>query len=134
MALDTVSPVSSAANNQAAQITQQDFLKILLTQLNAQDPLKPMDNTAFVTQLAQFSQLEQTQQMSASISQLLAVQTAIQSVGLMGHTVSVLNGSLLASGQVTDISVSGNAPVLTVHPAAGTDITGVALGKVMDIK
>jgi flagellar basal-body rod modification protein FlgD len=134
MALDSVSTVSTKTNNQAASINQQDFLKILLTQLNAQDPLKPMDNTAFVAQLAQFSQLEQTQEMSASINQLLSVQTAIQTVGLLGHTVAVLNGSGSASGQVTDISVSGTDPVLTVHPATGADITGVALKQISDIK
>lgn len=134
MALDSVSTVSTTANNQAAHINQQDFLKILLSQLNAQNPLKPMDNTAFVAQLAQFSQLEQTQEMSTSINQLLAVQTATQSVSLLGRTVGVLNGANLTTGQVTDISVIGNAPVLTVHPASGADLTGVALKQVFDIK
>jgi len=133
MALNSVSTVSSAANAQA-HINQQDFLKILLTQLNAQDPLKPMDNTAFVAQLAQFSQLAQTQELSANINQLLAVQTAVQSVSLLGHTVSVASGGNVATGSVTDISVSGNAPVLTVHPASGTDLTGVALKQVFDIR
>ncbi|BBB70240.1 flagellar hook capping protein (plasmid) [Undibacterium sp. YM2] len=133
MALNSVSPVSSATNGQA-HINQQDFLKILLTQLNAQDPLKPMDNTAFVAQLAQFSQLAQTQELTASVNQLLAVQTAVQSVGLLGHVVSVVTGGATATGTVTDISVSGNAPVLTIHPTTGQDISGVALKQVFDIR
>ncbi|MES2933116.1 MAG: flagellar hook capping FlgD N-terminal domain-containing protein [Pseudomonadota bacterium] len=133
MALNSVSTVNSAANSQA-HINQQDFLKILLSQLNAQNPLKPMDNTAFVAQLAQFSQLAQTQEMSSSIKQLLAVQTATQSVGLLGRTVSVLTGATLTTGQVTDISVMGDAPVLTVHPTAGANLTGVALKQVLGIK
>ncbi len=133
MALNSVSTVT-ASGNQAANINQQEFLKILLTQLNAQDPLKPMDNTAFVAQLAQFSQLEQTQELSTSIKQLLSVQTATQSVNLLGRTVGVLSGNSLATGQVTDISVSGTDPVLTVHPSAGQDITGIALKQVFDIK
>lgn len=133
MALNSVPPVS-AATNQATSINQQDFLKILLTQLNAQDPLKPMDNTAFVAQLAQFSQLAQTQEMSTSIRQLLSVQTATQTVGLLGKTVGVSSGGSVATGVVTDISVSGTSPVLTVHPTTGSDMTGVGLSQVQEIQ
>lgn len=133
MALNSVSPVNSATSGQA-HINQQDFLKILLTQLNAQDPLKPMDNTAFVAQLAQFSQLAQTQELTASVNQLLAVQTAVQSVGLLGKVVSVVNGGSTATGTVNDISVSGNAPMLTIHPTTGQDISGIALKQVFDIR
>ncbi|MFZ6765890.1 flagellar hook assembly protein FlgD [Undibacterium sp. Di26W] len=133
MALNSVSPASSATSGQA-HINQQDFLKILLTQLNAQDPLKPMDNTAFVAQLAQFSQLAQTQELKASVDQLLAVQTAVQSVGLLNHVVSITNGGATATGTVIDISVSGNAPVLTIHPTTGQDISGIALKQVFDIR
>ena len=134
MALDSVSSVASTSNNQAASINQQDFLKILLTQLTAQDPLKPMDNTAFVAQLAQFAQLEQTQEMATNLNRLLAVQTATQTVGLLGHNVTVTNGSGTFAGQVTDLSVKGNSPVLTVHPTSGNDLTNVALSQVVDIK
>lgn len=133
MALNSVSTIS-ATGNQASQLNQQDFLRILLTQLNSQNPLKPMDNTAFVAQLAQFTQLQQTQEMATSIKQLLAVQTATQSVSLLGRTVGVLSGASLSSGQVTDISVIGNEPLLTVKPAVGADMTGVALKQVFDIK
>lgn len=130
MALDSVPTVASSTNS----INQQDFLRILLTQLNAQNPLKPMDNTAFVAQLAQFSQLEQTQQMVGSLNQLVSVQTATQTVGLLGKTVSLLNGNAFASGQVTDVSVSGTTPVMTVKPASGPDITNVARKQILDIK
>ncbi len=130
MPLNSVSTVSSTPNS----INQQDFLKILLTQLNSQNPLKPMDNTAFVAQLAQFSQLQQTQELSATVKQLLSVQTGAQSMNLLGLTVGVLNGSSIASGTVTDISLFGNEPVLTVHPTTGPDITGVALNQVIDIR
>lgn len=131
MALDSV-PATGATGN--SQINQQDFLRILLTQLNAQNPLKPMDNTAFVAQLAQFQQLEQTQQMVSGMNQLVAVQTASQSVSLLGRNVSLLNGTSLASGQVTGISVSGTTPVMTIHPASGADLTNVARKQILDIK
>lgn len=133
MALNSVAQVSQSGG-QASKLTQQDFLRILLTQLNTQDPLKPVDNTAFVAQLAQFTQLQQTQEMSSSISQLLAVQTATQSVGLLGRTVGVLNGASLSTGQVIDVSTIGNEPLLTVKPATGANLTGVALKQIFDIR
>ena len=41
------------------QLNQEDFLKLLTTQLSNQDPLKPMDDTQFIAQMAQFSSLQQ---------------------------------------------------------------------------
>jgi flagellar basal-body rod modification protein FlgD len=131
MSLDSVTPVNTATNN---HINQQDFLRILLTQLNAQDPLKPMDNGAFVAQLAQFSQLESAQQATASLNQLVALQTATQSVALLGKSVDVLGNAGFTSGQVTGLSVSGNTQTLTVHPASGADVTGVARSAVFNIR
>lgn len=131
MSLDSVNPVSTGTNN---HINQQDFLRILLTQLNAQDPLKPMDNGAFVAQLAQFSQLESAQQGVTALNQLVALQTASQTVALLGKSVDVLHNNSFTSGQVTGLSVSGTTPTLTVHPATGTDVTGVARKDVYNIR
>jgi flagellar basal-body rod modification protein FlgD len=131
MSLDSVTPVNTATNN---HINQQDFLRILLTQLNAQNPLKPMDNGAFVAQLAQFSQLESAQQTASSLNQLVALQTATQSVALLGKSVDVLGSTGFTSGQVTGLSVSGTTPTLTVHPASGADVTGVARGSIFNIR
>lgn len=131
MSLDSVTPVNTATNN---HINQQDFLRILLTQLNAQNPLKPMDNGAFVAQLAQFSQLESAQQTASSLNQLVALQTATQSVALLGKSVDVLGSAGFTSGQVTGLSVSGTTPTLTVHPASGSDVTGVARSSIFNIR
>lgn len=133
MALNSVNPVSSNTNP-AAQINQQDFLKLLLAQLNAQNPLKPMDNTAFVAQLAQFSQLQQTQEMTANLNQMLAVQTATQTFALLGRNVAVQSDTSFALGEVTDISFSGNAPLLTVRPSTGSDLTGVGLNQIFNVR
>ncbi len=131
MALDSVPPAAAGASN---QINQQDFLRILLTQLNQQNPLKPMDNTAFVAQLAQFSQLEQSLQMVSNLNQLNATQVASQTVSLLGKTVDVIKDNSFSTGQVIGISVGGSSPMLTVRPASGDDISGVARKEIFNIR
>ena len=56
-------PTSSATASSASSpddVTENDFLQLLVAQIQYQDPSNPTDSTTFVTQLAQFSQLEQT--------------------------------------------------------------------------
>lgn len=67
-----------------------EFLKILMTQLQNQDPLNPMDDKEFISQMATFSSLEQMMNMSNSIEQLVANQTispVIQYSHLIGKEV-----------------------------------------------
>ena len=90
MAISSVGSASSATNNlQANNLGIQDFLKILLTQLNYQDPMKPMDNQQFMAQMAQFTTLQQTQQLNTNIEHLINNQASLQSVGLIGRTVDI---------------------------------------------
>jgi flagellar basal-body rod modification protein FlgD len=59
---------STAVTPNSASTDQNMFLELLVTQLKNQDPTQPMDSTTFVTQLAQFQQLESTNNMAASVS------------------------------------------------------------------
>ena len=127
MPLDPVTNTTGTANLQAAGISQQDFLQILLTQLTDQDPLKPMDNTEFVAQLAQFSTLEQTQELSDTVTNSLATQTASQAVALLGRTVTTTTG---VSGIVTAIDFSGASPLLTLN-SSGQTSSGIALSQIV---
>jgi flagellar basal-body rod modification protein FlgD len=54
----------------ARDLGQEDFLRLLTTQLTAQDPLSPMDNNAFVAQLAQFSTVSGVTEMNAGVRRL----------------------------------------------------------------
>jgi flagellar basal-body rod modification protein FlgD len=90
----TRTTTSSSGNS----LGKDDFLKILTTQLSHQDPLKPMDDTQFVSQMAQFSSLEQMQNMNKS-SQLQAATSMIGKAvkaEIMGD-----NGAELVYGQVS---------------------------------
>jgi len=57
------------------ELGKDEFLKILMTQLQNQDPLDPMDDKDFVAQMATFSQLEQTMNMASSINKLVENQS-----------------------------------------------------------
>lgn len=116
------------ATSAATQIGIQDFLKILVAQLGNQDPLKPMDNQEFVTQLAQFTSLQQTQEMNNKLGSLLSAQASMQSVGLLGKTVDVLTDSgSAASGVVTDLSFSAGEPRITIDTGGKNYLTGISL-------
>src|SRR5690349_5974736 len=68
---------------------QNDFLKLLATQLSTQDPMNPMSDTSFIAQMAQFSALEQSKAMQSDLAQLNSDQQLSQTSALLGKTVTV---------------------------------------------
>ncbi len=134
MTIEAVGGGSSASGLQANSLTQQDFLKVLLTQLTYQDPMKPMDNQQFMAQLAQFSTLQQTQQLNTNIETLISNQSALQSVGLIGRTVDISTDNGNVTGTVMALALSGSSPLLTVKTAAGASLTNIGLGQVVNVR
>src|SRR5262245_34620567 len=72
----------------AAGMGKDDFMQLLIAQLQNQDPMKPMDDKEFITQLAQFSSLEATQKMTAQMEELTGSQMLMQAATLIGKNVS----------------------------------------------
>ncbi|WP_390342948.1 flagellar hook assembly protein FlgD [Variovorax boronicumulans] len=133
MAIDTVS-ASAGTNLRSSSLGMEDFLKILLTQLTYQDPLKPMDNQQFMAQMAQFTNLEQTQQLNTKIETLITNQAALQSVGLIGKTVDITTATGTASGTVSALSLSGAAPQISVRTTAGAVLTNISLSQITSVR
>jgi len=133
MAIDSVG-ASAATNLQSSSLGMEDFLKILLTQLTYQDPLKPMDNQQFMAQMAQFTYLQQTQQLNYSTKTLITNQAALQSVGLIGKTVDINTQSGTASGTVSALSLSGEAPMITVRTSTGATLTDISLSQIISVR
>ncbi|MDN8618018.1 flagellar hook capping FlgD N-terminal domain-containing protein [Variovorax ginsengisoli] len=134
MAIDSIG-ASAAANLQSSSLGMEDFLKILLTQMTYQDPLKPMDNQQFMAQMAQFTSLEQTQQLNNKIETLITNQAALQSVGLIGRTVDVTTSSGgTETGKVSALSLTGAAPLLTVTTTAGATLSDISLSQISAVR
>ena len=80
--MEPVSATSSASN------IQMDYMKLLITQLQNQNPLEPLDNNEMASQLAQFSQLQQLESMNTSFAKVLATTELTYANSLIGKEVS----------------------------------------------
>src|SRR3954447_9352108 len=105
-------------------IGKDDFLKLLVGQLQHQDPMQPADDNQFIGQMAQFSQLEQQTNTAASTDQLVRAST----LGLIGRTVTYTDATTKTAqtGVVSavDIGKDGTA-TLTVDGKGGIDAGAV---------
>jgi flagellar basal-body rod modification protein FlgD len=101
MSIDPVSSSSgqtpSTSPTDRSRLGKDDFLKLLATQLQHQDPLSPMDNMQFMSQMAQFSTLEQITNLETEMTRLTFTNQVNQSIALIGHTVDYVD----ADGQTT---------------------------------
>ena len=137
MAVEVIGGGTSASqqvNLQTLGVTQEDFFKILITQLQFQDPLKPIDNQAFIAQIAQFTSLEQSRQTNNRIDDLLTIQATTQSIGLLGRTVEIDTAAGPAVGAVNTLTFENGQPLLTVTTAAGQVLTGIGPSRVRVVR
>jgi flagellar basal-body rod modification protein FlgD len=91
--------MSSTSNIGSASNIQMDYMKLLVTQLKNQNPLEPLDNNQMAAQLAQFSQLQQLENMNSSFAQALQMSQENYAASLIGRNVSYLE-------QQSDMSVA----------------------------
>lgn len=93
------------------------FLRLMVTQLRHQDPLNPQDNSAFVAQMAQFTTLEQMQNLNQNMVRLLELQSGAMSpaAALLGLMVTVATGEgSPLTGRVDAVEYEGGRPKLVV--------------------
>ena len=97
----TAAAAEAAMTAKSSSMGQSDFLILFTTQLKNQDPLDPVKNEAFVAQLAQFSQLEATTNMSATLKNFVDSQEGqniVTGASLIGKTMSVPDAPAVLSG------------------------------------
>jgi flagellar basal-body rod modification protein FlgD len=124
--MPSISSISSSASSAATygaddaaripqkNLGQNDFLKLLATQFQVQDPLKPMEDTAFIAQMAQFSALEQSSVLAKDMNLLRADQLRVTANSYLGHRVTVDTGDGTTTGDVSAVDMTGKEPRLVV--------------------
>ncbi|MBE6360093.1 MAG: flagellar hook assembly protein FlgD [Treponema sp.] len=94
------------------ELGKDDFLKLLITQLSNQDPTSPMENTEFISQMAQFSSLEQMTNMSTSFSKMASFINSSEAASTLGKTVELNVGDASVTGIVEGATRGENPQVL----------------------
>ena len=148
----TISGVTSTGNTTTSSDTQapgelgrNDFLNLLVAQLQYQDPLNPMDSGDFTAQLAQFSSLEQLTNINEQFAALSTAQSDLnnsQAVNYIGHTILAYgNATLIADGNVEPLQVAlvdrADEVFVSVYDAEGdlrstfsTDAMNAGMGEI----
>lgn len=112
LAVDTFNKSLATNGRQASQeLGKDDFLRLLITQLQNQDPTSPMENTQFIAQMAQFSSLEQMTNMSTEFTKLANMLNSGEAVSLLGKSVEVASGESSISGVVEAVTRGTNPQV-----------------------
>jgi flagellar basal-body rod modification protein FlgD len=122
------SSTTSSDSSITSQLGPSAFLQLLTTQLSNQDPLNPMDDTQSVSQLAQFSALQASDNLETSFANFQSNFAVLQSSQLIGATVTVNStdtsgNTSSVTGVVQGITVVNGVPQMTLENN-GTIITG----------
>ena len=133
MSVSTVGSTSSSGITAPKTVAQQagldynSFLKLLLQQMKSQDPTHPMDQTAMLAQLAQFTSVGQTIQTNTKLDTLISSANTQAAVNLIGKTVTSLVDGTTGTVKSIEITSSGSSALLT----SGSRIdlsTGITVG------
>lgn len=125
-ATSTLNGTQAAAPRQ--QLNQDDFLKLLTTQLSNQDPLKPMEDTQFIAQMAQFSSLQQATTLTKDFEAFSSAQQISSAQNLLGRTVALTSDNTDVTGPVSEVKIRNGAAQIIVNgkgydPSTVTSIT-----------
>jgi len=113
-----------------SSIGQQEFLQLLTTQLRYQDPMAPMEQQEFLTQLSQFSMLSGVEQLNTNFTSMLQLQQLTNGASLMGKEVEYIadEEGTTATGTVSGVLVHEGALYLNIDDKA------IPLSNVLQVK
>ncbi len=118
-AAGAASAASTAPENPNGILGQNDFLKLMVAQLEAQNPLEPGNSNEFVNELAQLTQTEQT----TNLANATELSSAVQ---LIGRTVSYNSTSgVAATGIVQSVQSDASGTTVTVEGVAGITLSSI---------
>ena len=130
---------AAAATPATKTLGENDFLKLLTAQLQAQNPLNPMDSTNFTAQLAQFSSLEQLTSVNTNLKSMVTSQQTLQNTmasSLIGKKVNVSGNIVSLNGKADlnyTLSAAASNVTLSIYDANGAvvktqDLTKISAG------
>ena len=135
--LDAISGTEAAQAIQSEKVSmgKDDFLKLLVAQLENQNPLDPLDNAEFTAQLAQFSSLEQLFDMNKNMEGLQSLQSSLnetQALNFLGREVEAAGDSFVYQGGEKELNFSVDAGAeevyLGIYDSAGDLVRNESLG------
>ena len=121
----TTSSTTSTTTSGSTAASEDQFLKLLVTQLQNQNPLDPLDNAEFTSQLAQFSMLEELEGMSASLEENLVYSQSLNNTMLLGlvgqHAVIEGDEVTIEDGEISQTQIQcASAGTATVEVCDAT--------------
>ena len=112
--VDSFNKSIKAGKAGSTSLDQNDFLKILITQLQHQDPTSPVEDKDFIAQMAQFSSLEQITNMSSGFQKMSSLLSSSEASQVLGKTVEINDGQSVVRGTVDKV-MRGDNPMVSVN-------------------
>ncbi len=121
---------SASTNAASGALGKDDFLRLLVGQLRNQDPLNPVEDQTFLSQMAAFSTLEQVTNLGVATEQLNSTSATSQSLALIGHEVTYADeDGNTTDGVVEKVSFDELGPALTID-----GVSGIRPGQVIEVR
>ncbi|MDR7016426.1 flagellar hook capping FlgD N-terminal domain-containing protein [Acinetobacter sp. 3657] len=137
MAIDALGNSLASATSEVSRnnLSQNDFIKLFMTELTFQDPLEPINNREFLAQMAQFTNLEQARLTNENISNLVSINATLQSLGVMGKQVEIMTESgTTVTGVVSAVNFSNEGSLISIKQADGSFLTNIKLSQVKTVR
>jgi flagellar basal-body rod modification protein FlgD len=112
---DPITGLSMSSNAGKQMLGADDFMKLLTTQLTSQDPMNPMKDTEFISQMANFTSLEQMRTLSKSFQTFTTDQKMSAAPAFLGRNVTVKDATGDVTGLVDSITLKDGRPAIVIN-------------------
>jgi len=117
---------TSSITSTSASAIQMDYMKLLIAQLQNQNPLEPLDNNEMASQLAQFSQLQQLESMNTSFADVLTTVNRSYANSLIGKNVTFYSANEMTGTLEKKVGIVDS---VFNDPKTGESLLGVTVGE-----
>ena len=115
---------NQSAGNAIKDLDVDSFLKLMIAELQNQDPLNPMENDQMLAQIGQMREIAASDQLTSTLDGVLLGQNIASATNLIGAEIKAIsNDNQKVSGEVKKISIADGVPVLHLEEAAGASVT-----------